>query len=230
MKLSGLPLAFCVSLLLHGAAVSVQYAVGHRNAGIRAIAESNGSETIQIVLEPEEVVPSAPKVLPVAATPREPVPIWSKPVAALPSIEPVNVAATVVSISPDKGLNKNGKQLNSMPSTTETVDSGKPSAANTNPSEIGDDSSDHANYSLNPPPVYPRQALRRREKGLVLLRVFVTAEGSPKIIELKQSSTFSLLDKAAIEAVRQWRFIPAHVGSTPVSSQVEVPVRFKLSD
>jgi TonB family protein len=38
-----------------------------------------------------------------------------------------------------------------------------------------------------------------------------------------------LLDEAAAQAGRNWRFEPAHIGKTPTASQVEVPIRFKIA-
>ena len=56
----------------------------------------------------------------------------------------------------------------------------------------------------------------------------VEANGRPSRVELKQSSGFSLLDAAALEAVRKWTFDPARAGGLPSSCRVDVPVRFAL--
>lgn len=83
-------------------------------------------------------------------------------------------------------------------------------------------------YRKNPAPLYPSSASRRHEEGLVLLRVVVSAEGRSKQVDVKQSSGFPLLDKAAMQAVKVWEFDPARIGTVPVESEVEVPVRFTL--
>lgn len=85
-------------------------------------------------------------------------------------------------------------------------------------------------YRTNPAPIYPALARSRRQEGLVLVRVSVTAEGRPSRIELERSSGFSALDEAALEAVREWEFEPARVGARAVSSEIQVPVRFQLAD
>ena len=85
-------------------------------------------------------------------------------------------------------------------------------------------------YSKNPEPSYPLAALRRRQEGLVLLAVTVTAQGRAKGVALKQSSGFPLLDEAALATVPGWEFEPARVGSRPIESVVDVPVRFKLAE
>ena len=85
------------------------------------------------------------------------------------------------------------------------------------------------NYRKNPEPLYPAAARRRREQGLVLLTVKVTAQGRAANVELKQTSGFPTLDDAALRAVREWEFEPARLGGLPVDSQIEVPVRYQLS-
>jgi periplasmic protein TonB len=86
------------------------------------------------------------------------------------------------------------------------------------------------NYLKNPEPLYPAAARRRHQEGLVLLSVRVTAQGHAEKVEVKQSSGFPLLDEAALTAVHDWEFLPARVGAIPLASEIEVPVRFKLTD
>lgn len=85
------------------------------------------------------------------------------------------------------------------------------------------------NYLKNPEPPYPPAARRRRQEGLVLISVSVTAQGHAEKAEIKQSSGYPLLDAAALNAVLAWEFIPARIGPQAVPSDIEVPVRFKLS-
>ena len=88
----------------------------------------------------------------------------------------------------------------------------------------------NAAYLRNPKPTYPSIAQRRGMEGVVLVMVEVTAQGVPKTVTVKKSSGFMLLDKAALKAVRAWRFAPATRGRKPVAAGVEVPIRFKLND
>jgi periplasmic protein TonB len=85
-------------------------------------------------------------------------------------------------------------------------------------------------YLSNPPPVYPERARRLGQEGVVLLIVRVNADGKPTHIEIKDGSGYSLLDESAVKAVHRWQFHPAMLGSIPVSSTVEVPIRFRLKD
>jgi protein TonB len=85
-------------------------------------------------------------------------------------------------------------------------------------------------YRTNPTPDYPLPCKRRREEGIVLLNVFVEANGQPTAISLKRTSGYPLLDRAALDAVRHWTFEPGRAAGLPVSSTVVVPVHFSLSD
>jgi periplasmic protein TonB len=85
-----------------------------------------------------------------------------------------------------------------------------------------------ANYLHNPKPEYPALARSRSWTGKVLLRVQVTAEGECGSVSVHQSSGHEVLDDAALDAVKQWRFVPAKRGETPVASSVIVPINFNL--
>ena len=86
----------------------------------------------------------------------------------------------------------------------------------------------NAAYLRNPPPRYPPAARRNGDEGQVMLKVLVSAEGAPVRVELDQSSGSSLLDGAALEAVRGWRFVPARRGVQNVDGWVRVPLVFRL--
>jgi protein TonB len=62
----------------------------------------------------------------------------------------------------------------------------------------------------------------------VLLRVHVLANGRPSEIQVQTSSGREALDKAALQAVRQWSFVPAKRGDEPQDGWVSVPIDFKL--
>jgi protein TonB len=83
-------------------------------------------------------------------------------------------------------------------------------------------------YADNPPPRYPRSARRRGHQGTVLLAVHVSAEGRVEGLKVQTSSGFTVLDRAALEAVRNWRFESGRRGDRPVAMWVEVPIRFEL--
>lgn len=82
----------------------------------------------------------------------------------------------------------------------------------------------------NRPPVYPHRARRLGWQGRVVVRVRVDPRGRVEAVRLGQSSGHGVLDRAALKAVRNWRFSPATRGATPVAAWVDVPVRFRLTD
>jgi periplasmic protein TonB len=82
----------------------------------------------------------------------------------------------------------------------------------------------------NQPPEYPAAAQQRGFEGRVLLRVDVSAAGTPLDVKVVSSSGHDILDEAALRAVRTWRFVPATRGGTPVAGIVNVPVEFKLAN
>jgi protein TonB len=87
----------------------------------------------------------------------------------------------------------------------------------------------NAAYLRNPPPAYPYQARRLGQQGKVVLHVLVNTAGLPDKVELRASSGTGSLDEAALDAVRNWRFVPAKQGDKPVAAWVLVPIVFSLS-
>ena len=85
-------------------------------------------------------------------------------------------------------------------------------------------------YLNNPRPAYPPIARKLGLEGVVLLRVDVTAKGTPEKIVIAQTSGATLLDEAALKAVQGWTFVPARRGDTPIAHPVEVPIRFQLKN
>ena len=49
-------------------------------------------------------------------------------------------------------------------------------------------------------------------------------------LAVKESSGYVLLDQSAMRAVKRWHFKSATVAGIPVSSQVEVPIEFRLEE
>ena len=78
----------------------------------------------------------------------------------------------------------------------------------------------------SPAPSYPREALRNRDSGTVLLRVHVGVDGIPYAVDLVRSSRSRPLDRAAADAVRRWRFRPAQRDGQAVPGEVLVPIAF----
>lgn len=86
-----------------------------------------------------------------------------------------------------------------------------------------------AAYLNNPAPTYPPQSRRVREEGEVVLRVRVSEAGRASEVRVDRSSGHRRLDRAAIAAVRGWRFVPAQQDGQPREAWVLVPLAFSLS-
>jgi len=83
-------------------------------------------------------------------------------------------------------------------------------------------------YQLNAPPPYPGLARKRGLQGTVILQVLVNKEGRVDDLKIDASSNFSMLDRAAVKAVRKWSFEPGKKGEERISMWVKVPVTFQL--
>jgi len=68
-------------------------------------------------------------------------------------------------------------------------------------------------------PVYPEEALRARVSGMVILEAVIDTSGTVRSAKVLRS--IPLLDAAAVEAVKGWRFDPATLG-VPVVMTVTV--------
>jgi TonB family protein len=75
-------------------------------------------------------------------------------------------------------------------------------------------------------PVYPPSARRARVEGVVVIEA--TIEESGLLDHLNVVEGHPMLIDAAIEAVRQWRYVPAKLHGVPTSSAVRVNVIFNL--
>ncbi len=82
----------------------------------------------------------------------------------------------------------------------------------------------------NPKPHYPLLARNQGIEGRVVVNVLVSAQGTVKTISVGQSSGSRLLDKAALQTVKKWRFHPVLHNGKAVPSSETIPVVFKLKD
>ncbi len=87
-----------------------------------------------------------------------------------------------------------------------------------------------AGHLGNVPPVYPYRARRKEIEGRVVLRVQVLPGGTARSVEVLSSSGHAILDRAALKAVRAWRFVPAKRAGAPVAGAIDVPITFRLTD
>ncbi|HEV2569398.1 energy transducer TonB [Sphingomonas sp.] len=77
-------------------------------------------------------------------------------------------------------------------------------------------------------PKYPIESRRKREQGTVVLAVSVTPDGGVSEVRVAKSSGFERLDKAALDAVRRWRWSPTMRDGVPVEVRGTVDIPFIL--
>ena len=162
---------------------------------------------IKVELPPpdEPPPPTAAEMRPVA--PPKPRPPQPKPAAAP---RPTAHAAVTKAPVPDAG-NASITQQQAAASSSLVVFEGKP------------------RYRVPPTPaVYPPRSIELGQQGEVMVRVRLDADGTAAEIMVWRSSSFPLLDRAALTAVRGWHFLPALRDGRPVAAWVEIPVRFHL--
>jgi periplasmic protein TonB len=75
-------------------------------------------------------------------------------------------------------------------------------------------------------PAYPAVARTARVEGVVILEAVIDAAGSVESVRVLRS--IPLLDRAAIDAVRQWKFTPTLLNGAPVPIVMTVTVDFRL--
>ena len=74
-----------------------------------------------------------------------------------------------------------------------------------------------------PQPQYPRRALEAERQGIVRLRITIAPDGTVSEAVVTDAKPSGWFEKAAIDAVRQWRYEPS--GRTIVT---QVEIEFKL--
>jgi protein TonB len=71
-------------------------------------------------------------------------------------------------------------------------------------------------------------ALKQGIEGTVMVAAYVVGIGQPAKVELQSSSGNELLDRAALQAVAEWEFLPATQGGAGLASYLDIPVVFQI--
>jgi protein TonB len=77
-------------------------------------------------------------------------------------------------------------------------------------------------------PVYPAIAQAAKVEGMVILEAVINERGTVERVRVLRS--VPLLDAAAVEAVRNWRYTPTLLNGTPVSVLMTITLHFTLHD
>lgn len=75
-------------------------------------------------------------------------------------------------------------------------------------------------------PVYPAIAVAAKIEGFVIIEATIGRDGT--VIDARVLRSVPLLDRAALDAVRQWRFTPTLLNGSPVPIYLTVTVNFTL--
>lgn len=76
-------------------------------------------------------------------------------------------------------------------------------------------------------PEYPALAKQMRLEGTVVLKAVISPSGTVEKLEVQHGHP--VLARAAIEAVRQWRYRPYLLNREPIEVETEITVKFLLS-
>lgn len=176
----------------------------------------------QQVIQVSMVAPAAPREIPQPVAEAVPTPQLPPAVKGMQKMQPEAEPVPKKAMPPKKDAIAKPQPVTEMlASGMQPTEATQHHAALTEPVA--------ADYLRNPPPVYPRAALRKRMQGVVMIEVRVGADGLPLLVSLERSSGHSALDKAALEAVEKWKFVPARRGSEVVEASVVVPVEFRIN-
>lgn len=63
---------------------------------------------------------------------------------------------------------------------------------------------------------------------MVLVSVLIGADGVAQDAKVKTSSGFELLDQAALNTVKSWKYVPGKRGGVPEAMWFNVPINFVL--
>ena len=80
---------------------------------------------------------------------------------------------------------------------------------------------------VNVVPEYPEIARLSRREGTVILEAVLDVTGRVQSVRVLKSET--LLDEAAIRAVKQWRYTPTELNGVPVQVLMTITVNFTLA-
>ena len=182
-------------------------------------------EASQPVVAPAPPVPPPPQPAPRQPPPKplpKPTPRPAPAPMAPATPDPAPPLAAAITLPP---VTSGAPSTATAPSVAE-VSSPAPTAAPAPPRV--DLPSSSADYLNNPPPPYPPLSKRMGEQGQVVVRARIEANGTASQAEIRTSSGFERLDRAALETVKRWRYVPGKRGGVPEAMWFNIPIRFVL--
>jgi len=173
---------------------------------------------------------AAPPVPPAPPTPRvvtqaEPIPATGVPLAPPEGIHPApDRPASIASLGVPGGIDAGVPAMGATPLATGPLPP-PPAQRPVPPRRVGGD--------ILPPrrtvfvaPVYPPAARAARVEGTVVIDAVIDVNGLVRDVTVLTS--IPLLDRAALEAVQQWRYTPTRLNGEAIAVRMTVSVRFSL--
>ncbi len=215
-------------------AIEAQFSEGDLNA--EHVRERSEDLALQIAKSternsPEDRLLTGGRLVVVDKQPQEPpeptpTPVGDSQLAPIPVVVvAASTAATQATVDHDSTLSAVPRAKPSQQVLVEPIEPTVASASSTASTANSGASRTPPSAIENPPPVYPPEALSRRLTGRVLIRVRLDDRGHVAEASVHRSSGELLLDEAALNAVRRWRF------QTPGSQflgEFALPVNFVL--
>lgn len=199
------------SLLLVGALNDDPHSEEHEHALLadRTVPVAAPPPELQLEAQPSDAALQAQAPASTAAT---------KPDVTPPPVAPPQLAGLAPTAGPGS-LNLGGGS--SLPSVT-----GLPSAQF---DDLDEDAGPitRARITRKVAPKYPPLAQRRGIEGSVTVRMRIDARGRVADAVVVRAEPKGVFDRAALRAVRSYRFSPARQGQNPVASTLEQTIRFE---
>jgi TonB family protein len=78
------------------------------------------------------------------------------------------------------------------------------------------------------PPEFPQKALSQHLSGSVTVEYTVDTSGEPRDVRVVEATPPGVFDKAAVAAVKRWKYDPVLANGAPVEVPVRTSIRFEL--
>jgi periplasmic protein TonB len=194
----------------------------------------SGAKRVAAAKAQEEAVEPAPKQMPSDPAPaKAPTSVEEAPPPLPGEINEASVAVPQLGNSITAGSGSSSGSGNAIGSGNASGGGGKGGTGTGTSLGKGDslgDDSEGPGFRSGTLPEYPSSARKAGKEGIVTVRVLVGTDGKPVSMTVRVSSGRKDFDTAALNAVKQWLFSPAHRGKDPVASFHDVRVRFRLDE
>jgi len=221
-----------VSVCVHAAVLGCIYVAQAIDIGPLPIPREALAFTGRLVKIADIALPAAPKRLTTSSSPVSPhaAPIDAPPVVMLETGREMDSStASTSSLHPQGGdPTDGGGGTRDVPGSDAIPGDALPSLPPPPPQQPI-----HVHSGIQPPrkiadvsPTYPTLARAAHQEGIVILEAVIDTRGAVETARVLRG--YALLDQAAVEAVRQWRFTPALLDGQPVPVVMTVTVIFTL--